>query len=272
MVINLYKFYCEARKKIGRDALYLLEYASGYDKAEILAGKEIDIKDETYNNINSLIEKRENGEPLQYLTGRCEFFGLDFEVGEGVLIPRADTEISVEEVLKLCPENAKIADLCSGSGCIAISIKKNKPNAEIYAYEISDKAITYLQKNAKINNSDIKIIKADVLKDPKEKDFDIIISNPPYLTNEDMQNLQQEVTFEPKSALYGGGDGLDFYRNITRIWADKIKNEGYLIYEIGINQQDAVSEILLNSGFCEIKQIKDLSGIIRVIIGKRRKY
>ena len=84
--------------------------------------------------------------------------------------------------------------------------------------------------------------------------------------------MQQEVTFEPKSALYGGDDGLDFYRNITRIWADKIKNEGYLIYEIGINQQDAVSEILLNSGFCEIKQIKDLSGIIRVIIGKRRKH
>ena len=272
MVINLYEYYGKIRKRIGRDALYLMEFALDVDKSEILADKKLEVSEDVINLLEQMVVRREKGEPLQYIKGECEFYGLNFKVGEGVLVPRADTEISVETVLGVCGENAKIADLCSGSGCIAISVKKNKPSAEVCAYELSDKALEYLKENAKQNGADINIIKADVTCPTDDNtEFDIVVANPPYLTKEDMNELQTEVKFEPETALFGGDDGLDFYRDITRVWSDKIKDNGYLIYEIGINQQKDVAEIMKNYGFCDIEEIKDLSGIIRVIKGKRRK-
>ena len=271
MVIDLHDYYARARQQIGRDALYLTAFCFDADISQVLGGKRIEVSQEALKNADKMLERRINGEPLQYIKGECEFYGLNFKVGEGVLIPRADTETAVEAVLEVASKNAKIADLCSGSGCIAVSLKKNLNSADIYAYEISDKAISYLTENAKLNDVDIKIIKADVTQNQNETNFDIIVSNPPYLTGDDMNSLQKEVTFEPKTALFGGNDGLDFYRKITEIWADKIVDNGYLIYEIGINQQDAVAEILENSGFCEVEFKKDINGIIRTVCGRRRK-
>lgn len=271
MVINLYDFYEDKRKLIGRDALYLTAFCFGVDISKVLSGKTLEVSDEVAVKANEMVTKRLKGVPLQYLKGECEFFGLDFTVGEGVLIPRADTEVSVETVLRVCPENAKIADLCSGSGCIAISVKKNHPDVSVYAYELSDKALKYLKINAENNDVDINIKKADVTKVPDEAGFDIVVANPPYLTKKDMNELQLEVTFEPETALFGGEDGLDFYRKITASWQDALLDGGYLIYEIGINQQNDVKKIMEQNGFCEIEEIKDLSGIVRTLKGKRRK-
>lgn len=271
MVINLNDFYTKAKAKIGRDALYLTAFCFDIDTAKVLSGGQIEVSEETLKFAEESLKRRIQGEPLQYIKGECEFYGLEFKVGSGVLIPRADTETLVEETLKVASGSAKIADLCSGSGCIAIALKKHIPTAEIYAYEISENALKYLEENAKQNGAEIKIIKADVTEKQKETDFDIIVSNPPYLTQSDMNALQKEVTFEPSSALFGGADGLDFYRKITQVWSDKIKQNGYLIFEIGINQENDVAKIMENGGFYDIKFSKDINGIIRTVSGKRRK-
>lgn len=198
---------------------------------------------------------------------------MPFYVGEGVLIPRQDTETLVETVLKIkLPENPKILDLCSGSGCIAVSLALNIKNADVTAVEISDKAAEYIKKNAELNNTDLNIVKDDVLSEKTAAIFsgiDAIVCNPPYLTAEDMKSLQKEVTFEPETALFGGKDGLDFYRSITKIWKDCLKSGGILAYEIGMGQEDAVMKILEENNFINIEMTEDLSGIIRVVRGEK---
>lgn len=237
----------------------------------ILNDKEV--TDNELNIINEIIRKRNKRYPLQYLLGKWEFYGLEFYVGDGVLIPRADTEILCDETLNLLKnsESKKIIDLCSGSGCIAITIDtvtehKNK----IYALEKSEKALKYLKKNKDLNSSNISILYDDVINPTTDEcDFDIIVSNPPYLSVEDMTKLQEEVSFEPKMALYAQHNGYYFYENITDIWYDRLNKNGYLIYEVGINQSDKVSQIMSNKGFINIKKVCDLNGIERVVIGQK---
>ena len=168
--------------------------------------------------------------------------------------------------------NHKILDLCSGSGCIAVSLALNIKNADVTAVEISDKAAEYIKKNAELNNTDLNIVKDDVLSEKTAEIFsgiDAIVCNPPYLTADDMKSLQKEVTFEPETALFGGKDGLDFYRNITKLWKDCLKSGGILAYEIGMGQEDAVMKILEENNFINIEMTEDLSGIIRVVRGEK---
>lgn len=220
--------------------------------------------------ILSLAQRRSEGEPLQYLLGQWEFWGCNFKVGEGVLIPRPDTETLVEQVLDICRRNSlsapKIADLCSGSGCIAAALKKELPDAEVYAVELSEKALPYLRQNIKLNGLDIHIIEGDVLKGETAREItglDILVSNPPYLTSQDMRELMTEVRYEPESALFGGEDGLDFYRAITKLWKSSVKNGGYIAYEFGMGQHDAVKDILEENGFTDVELRRDGGGIIR---------
>ena len=233
-----------------------------------------------------LAKRRSEGYPLQYLLGEWEFYGLKFKVGEGVLIPRPDTEVLVAEVIGfLGSENnssPEIVDLCSGSGCIAISLKKNIPDAKVTAVEISSDAMPYLVKNIRLNDTDVKIIKGDVMDgrllenfrdEESEGDFrqvDCIVSNPPYLTAEEMSDLQTEVTFEPASALDGGHDGLKFYRVISCLWKEILKDNGLLAFEIGYEQGEAVKELMLNTGYYDVKIIKDLGGNDRVVLGRKK--
>ena len=226
--------------------------------------------------IRELTEKRCSGYPLQYLLGQWEFFGFPVKVGEGVLIPRPDTETLVEQVIDICKKNhlesPKIADLCSGSGCIAIALKKHIPDAKVYAAELSDEALVYLRQNVQINSADVEIIQGDVLDKNFSRRFsglDIIVSNPPYLTGEEMQTLQTEVSYEPEKALYGGTDGLDFYRRMTSLWKDLLKTGGWLAYEFGMGQHDAVKEILENNSFTDIELRIDGGGIIRTAAGRK---
>lgn len=225
-----------------------------------------------YNDVGS----RCKGDPLQYVLGEWDFWKYTFRVGEGVLIPRPDTETLIENVLDICGKNnlssPKILDLCSGSGCIAITLDKEIPRSVVYAVEKYGEAFEYLKENIRLNNSDVTAIKADALLSEAAdnfRDFDIIVSNPPYLTAEEMQDLQKEVQAEPGSALFGGNDGLDFYRSITEIWKNSLKTGGCLCYEFGMGQENAVGEILKLNGFNILKFSRDGGGIIRTVTAEK---
>ncbi len=235
-----------------------------------------DVPDELAGRIRGLTAERAKGYPLQYLLGKWEFYGLDFYVGEGVLIPRPDTETLVDQVIDICRENKLTApviiDLCSGSGCIAVALEKHLPSAEVHAVEISEKALGYLRKNKELNSSGIYIHEGDVLRNSTAEALpqaDIIVSNPPYLTAQDMKELEKEVTCEPALALFGGNDGLGFYRAITAVWRKHIKTGGFIAFEFGMGQHGDVENILLNGGFDNVAFRKDGAGIIRTAAAQK---
>lgn len=240
------------------------------EKFPMFAPKEL-VPDDKAAEILSVSKRRSEGYPLQYLLGQWEFWGCNFKVGEGVLIPRPDTETLVEQVLDICRKekltDPKIADLCSGSGCIAVALKKELPKAEVYAVELSEKALYYLRQNTELNGcGDIKIISGDVLKSETARQItglDVLVSNPPYLTFQDMSELMIEVRYEPESALFGGEDGLDFYRVVTELWKASIKDGGFIAYEFGFGQHDAVKDILEKNGFTNVELRRDGADIIR---------
>lgn len=219
-----------------------------------------------------MLRRRTEGEPLQYILGEWQFFGLPFYVGKGVLIPRQDTETLVEVVLEKLGDkkNLAVADLCAGSGCIGITLDKKLSCKSVACLELSKQAFRYLEKNISLNNSAVKAYERDVLSEMVANEFselDLVVSNPPYLTKGDMENLQQEVSFEPQMALFGGEDGLDFYRDITRVWKYSLKPGGMLAFEIGINQETDVSSILIQHGFENVRFVKDYCGVYRVVYG-----
>ncbi len=217
-----------------------------------------------------LISHRKRREPLQYLLGEWEFYGMRLFVGEGVLIPRPDTEALVDTVLSHAKtlKNPEITDLCSGSGCIALALQEHLPQAKVHAVEKSEAALSYLYKNAEYHKSPVNIHPMDVLAAVDFPKLDIIVSNPPYLTAEEMRELQAEVRHEPEMALYGiTEDGLYFYREITRIWKHFLKSGGMLAYEVGDAQAEDVAGILAAQGFTDIRRIPDLAGNLRVVTG-----
>lgn len=221
----------------------------------------------------ALCDRRISGEPLQYILGEWEFCGMKMFVGEGVLIPRQDTETLVEIVLnKYKKQDSIIIDLCAGSGCIGLALEKLMGCKELYAVEKSEAAAKYLKKNAELHSSKIKLVMGDVLETSaldKLPVADLIVCNPPYLTGEDMASLQKEVTFEPETALFGGEDGLDFYRTVTRLWKNKLAEGGMLIYEIGAGQEDEVMQIMVQHGFENVRCRADCCGIMRCVMGTK---
>lgn len=215
------------------------------------------------------IEKLTKGVPLQHITHSQEFMKMDFYVDENVLIPRPDTEILVEEVIKIAQkiEKPKILDLCTGSGAIAISIAKNVPNAEVYAIDVSGNALEVAKQNAHRLEANVKFIKSNLFKNLSKMKFDIIVSNPPYIKKDDIKFLSDEVQKEPGIALDGGYDGLDFYRKIAKQGIEYLKFGSYLCFEIGFDQKDDVMEIIekekhYKNTYCK----KDLYGNDRIII------
>lgn len=278
-MVTAHELYFHLRKVLERnniespqfEAMCIVEHLFDKKLQQLLLDRSV-ASEEQEATANNIVYRRCKGEPLQYLLGRWEFYGLEFFVGEGVLIPRQDTETLVDLSLGLKLGNSpKILDLCSGSGCIAVTLEKNMHNSDVTAVEISQKAVEYINKNKVYNKSDISVVKADVL-DPKTADkfeeIDLIVCNPPYLTADDMKKLQKEVEFEPETALFGGEDGLDFYRCITEIWKKTLKNGGILAYEIGMGQENDVCSIMKNNNFTDISMQADLCGVIRVVYGK----
>ena len=220
--------------------------------------------------VERAVEKRISGYPLQYLLGEWEFFSLPFFVGEGVLIPRQDTETLCEYALSQLhgKEGKKIIDLCSGSGCIAIVLEHFTSGNQVFALEKSKQAVSYLKRNIQRNQSSVVLLEDDALfPQTEETDFDMIVSNPPYLSESDMQSLQKEVSYEPPQALYADRDGYFFYEELTALWKQRLKPGGILIYEVGAGQADRVEQILKEHGFSKTQQIRDLCGISRVVAG-----
>ena len=211
----------------------------------------------------SRIEKRKEHIPLQYIINKQNFYGLDFYVDESVLIPRYDTENIVDRIVKDCKENKclSVLDLCTGSGCIAVSLKKSGFE-KVYAADISDKALAVAKHNAKLNNADIIFLQSDLYENfPKEIRFDIIVSNPPYISTDEIARLEKQVRdFEPKLALDGGRDGLDFYKKIINLSKKFLNNKGRLYLEIGYDQSKDVVDLAKKEGYDNIVIIKDLSG------------
>ena len=216
------------------------------------------------NELLDAINRRIKGEPLQYILGEWEFYSLPFYVGKGVLIPRADTELLVDLALERIKPNHRVIDLCSGSGAIAIALAKNC-EAEIYALEKYDEAINYLEKNIALNKAKVTIIKQDIFDFNPAKKFDLIVSNPPYIKEAELADLQKEVQYEPMTALSGGKDGLIFYRHIATL-VKHLNEGGAIMVEIGCTQGAEVSEIFKAAGL-ETTIHNDLNGLQRVIIG-----
>ena len=253
------------------------------DKVSLLLNGEREVPEPDADRLMSAAEKRCSGIPLQYILGKWDFYGRTFFVGEGVLIPRPDTEILVERVLEHFERagnaSPEICDLCSGSGCIAVTLKKELPKATIHAVELSSDAMPYLIKNIQSNGADVKIIKGDITDgrllenflDPDDfgeyRKIDGIVSNPPYITDKEMNELSREVKHEPEIALRGGADGLKFYRIISALWGEILKDGGFIAFEIGYEQGEAVRDILQKSGYKNVEIYKDLSGNDRVVTG-----
>lgn len=281
MRVNTIKLYNMIRSKLSNAGVFSPAFESFMIINYVFKKNYIDLKDdditeEKINTINLILQKRAEKYPLQYIVKNWSFFGLEFNIGEGVLIPRNDTEVLVEVGINLIKEktNPVIVDLCSGSGCVAISLSNEVPNAKVYAIEKSEEAYKYLEQNVKSNKTfNVKPILADlntVVNDFKDLSIDLIISNPPYIKTSDIPNLQKEVKFEPAMALDGGMDGLDFYRIITKLWKKKLKPSGLVIFEVGVNQSQDVLNIMSLMNFCNLECWKDLNGINRVISGKNK--
>lgn len=221
------------------------------------------------SKIDDVFNRRKMGEPLQYIFGKWWFYKSEFFVGPGVLIPRQDTELLVETGLELI-KNIKapaVADLCSGSGCIAISIAAERTDAQVSAIEKYDEAVCYLNKNIQHNYTDnVTSVTADVLEKPFGS-YDLILCNPPYIPLSEKSELSREVLNEPHTALFGGDDGLCFYRSVSQNWKSTLKGGGYLAFEVGIKEADAVCEILKANGYRNIGKKNDLLGIERVVYG-----
>ena len=253
------------------EAEIILQTALEMDRTTLVMRLEDELSAEQVEGISTIVSKRVEGYPLQYIVGSWEFYGRDFVVGEGVLIPRADTETIIDTAKKLALKNPTVIDLCSGSGCIAITLEKEL-NAKTFALEKSEKAFEFLKKNISLNESKVTPVLCDVLDEKSLNNVpqaDIVVSNPPYIRTEEIKTLSKEVGFEPEMALDGDSDGLKFYRGITRLWKDKIKNGGYLVYEIGYTQAQEASEILAENGFTDITIVCDLSKNPRVVYGKK---
>ena len=256
------------------DSQLLLGKVLNKDKLFIMLNRDFNLNKEQENEFLQLVETRKNKMPIKYILGECEFMSMDFIVKPGVLIPRPDTEILVEEVINIVKEEGytRICDVCSGSGAIGISIAQFVESAKVMLYDISNDAIDVSNLNIKRFNLShrVKVEFSDLLKAPidQNKKFDVIVSNPPYIREDVIPTLMEDVkNYEPIIALSGGEDGLDFYRRITKESLLILEKGGLLAFEIGYDQREAVMDILLQSGFKEIKCIKDLSGNDRVVKG-----
>jgi len=224
---------------------------------------------------SSILKRRILGEPVQYILGETEFMGLEFKVDNRALIPRSETEILVETAIGqlrcMGIVSPQILDLGTGSGCIAVAIAKSFPRADVRASDISTAALQLARENACLNNVEIKFMQSDIFDALKLEDnkFDLIISNPPYVSTEEFSSLTKEVFFEPELALKAGIDGLDFYRRIIAQAAAYLKDNGLLIFEVGINQAVLVKKMLEKEGFDQLTLIKDYNNIERVVMAKK---
>lgn len=249
------------------DAWLLLSKECKMDRTAYYMHMKDEILPEQLNEYKGLIKKRAERVPLQYITGEQEFMGLTFHVNSNVLIPRQDTETLVEEAIKLVEPGKSILDMCTGSGCIIISILKKCSGIQGTGSDISKQALNVAKENAKLNNVAVDFERSDMFENLSDK-YDMIVSNPPYIRSDVVPTLMPEVCeFEPLDALDGHEDGLYFYRKIIKECKSFLKEDGKILFEIGNDQGQAVSDMLTYAGFRNVRVIKDLAHNDRVVVG-----
>ena len=250
------------------DAWYLLSHAAQLSRSDFYLREEEELTEEEQKHMEIAVKERVRRVPLQYILGTQEFMGLSFSVNENVLIPRQDTEVLAEEAIRFLPPDGRLLDLCTGSGCIALTVKCKVPGALVVASDISKTAIMTAKENQKALEATVEWVVSDLFSGIRGT-FDVITCNPPYIPTEVIQTLQPEVRdFEPREALDGGADGLDFYRRIVPEAGSFLAEGGVLLLEIGYDQGEAVSGLMEEAGFEEIRVIRDLAGKDRVVKGK----
>lgn len=254
------------------DARELLEFVCNTTRNDLYAHSEMEVTDEQLTQYENFIKRRAEHVPLQHLTGFQEFMGIRFKVTPAVLVPRLDTEILAEEALIAVSDGDRILDMCTGSGCILLSVMKYKNNIEGVGSDISSEALLVAKENYEKLQSEINgravFVQGDLFENVDGK-FEVILSNPPYIESAVINELSPEVKeHDPMLALDGGEDGLDFYRKIVTESTKYLKSEGKLIFEIGFNQAEAVRNILYDNGFSDIRIIKDLNGLDRVVYAR----
>ena len=257
------------------DSWVLFEYVFQMNRTQYFMRSNDDVDELAAENFHKLIKRRAGHEPLQYITGRAYFMGLEFMVNPAVLIPRYDTEILVEETLKHISEGCSILDVCTGSGCIAISLSRLGKNCRITGIDISKEALKVAESNKLLNKSDnvldgVTFAESDMFSNVTGQ-YDIIVSNPPYIKSAEVDVLMPEVVgHEPRLALDGMEDGLHFYKILAGQSRSFLKENGLLIMEIGYDQAEDVSRLLENNNFTDITVIRDLAGHNRVVCGRRK--
>ncbi len=256
-----------------RESRFLVEGICRLSRGRMFLHSDMILTDSEREQVALAVKKRLEGWPLQYLIGEWDFYGYPIYVGEGVLIPRPETELLVRDALRalsaLNKKSPAVADLCSGSGCIAIAIAREYADARVTAVEKYDDAYGYLERNIERNEaSNVLPVKDDVLgplAGSLEGMFDVIVCNPPYIRTEDLATLQKEVQFEPVEALDGKEDGLYFYREITKLWKPCLAPGGTMLFEIGFDQGESVSQILRENGFSWVEVRRDYNELDRIV-------
>ncbi len=257
------------------EARLLAAYAAGKSREAFLRDLSLYTSREYEQRVEALLQRRLRGEPLAYIIGEWEFYGLPIKVTPDVLIPRADTEVLVETALRALhgrKMDARILDLCCGSGCIGCALAHELPAARIVMADLSDRALEISKQNVRLNRQSRTIcLKADALEKPPMSigTFDLIVSNPPYVPSFEILTLDSSVRdYEPLGALDGGEDGLTFYRAIVRNWTGVLRSNGQLMFEVGENQADAVMALLRGAGYRGVAAVRDTQGIRRVVTGQ----
>ena len=274
-VRQLTLFLCKIMKisdflKIDYDtSLIALTYILDKSKSYILMNQNLELNNKQIERLKDIINKRENSYPLQYAIGEREFYNIRLKVDKRALIPRFETEIIVDYLIKSQMKKDSILDIGTGSGAIAISLAKNIENTFVIGSDIEDNALSLAMENKEFTGiENVDFVKSDLFNNIKGK-FDLIISNPPYINKKDYESLDKELYFEPKSALYGGCDGLDFYREIIKNSSKYLNNKGHLVFEIGYDQKNILNKLLKDEGFVNIENIKDFNDFDRFIIAQK---
>lgn len=251
------------------EAKLIIKHITGFNNSQILTEYTKPLTDFQANNLTAILRQREIRYPLQYILGEWAFYKYSFKVGVGVLTPRSDTEVLVEKCCEYLEnkEDAKILDLCAGSGCIGISLACDFPQSAVVMVEKYPEAMRYIEQNITLNGAYNSLaLEGDVfLGIACEQEYDLIVSNPPYIPPSEMAIISPETKFEPETALLGGEDGLDFYRAIIKNYKNSLKVGGMLAFEVGINEAERVKSLLTDAGFGKITVTKDLNAVERVV-------
>lgn len=257
------------------EARELVCHATGKSREDFYRSMQLYAVSETEAVINQLLERRLKGEPLAYILGHWDFYGMDLLVDSNVLIPRPDTEAIAERAIEIAKGSgihARVLDLCCGSGCIGLAVAKHAPNCRVVLADVSDEALTVARKNVARTGlkGQITVFHANALENPPEFiwDFNLIVCNPPYIRSGDMAGLDVSVRdYEPKLALDGGPDGLEFYRKVAANWRKAMRSTCILLFEVGYDQAEDVEQILAENGYRNIRRHKDAFGVWRGVEG-----